>query len=82
MDRILADDFVLATGAAKPYTKDDLFAEARLIAEHSRAETQERLALIQAHRCHETQGYYFSRPVVSHRFAKLRETGIPFPILE
>jgi Domain of unknown function (DUF4440) len=29
MDRILADDFVLITGAGKKYTKTDLLAEAR-----------------------------------------------------
>jgi diguanylate cyclase (GGDEF)-like protein len=47
----------------------------RVIAEG--VETQDQLAFLQAHRCDEAQGYYFSRPVVSQQFAKLLETGIP-----
>jgi diguanylate cyclase (GGDEF)-like protein/PAS domain S-box-containing protein len=47
----------------------------RVIAEG--VETQEELAFLQAHQCHEAQGYYFSKPVLPRQFAKLLETGIP-----
>jgi EAL domain-containing protein (putative c-di-GMP-specific phosphodiesterase class I) len=46
----------------------------RVIAEG--VETQEELAFLRAHQCHEAQGYYFSKPVPPHQFAKLLETGI------
>ena len=46
----------------------------RVIAEG--VETQEELAFLRAHQCHEAQGYYFSKPVLPHQFAKLLETGI------
>ena len=47
----------------------------RVVAEG--VETREELAFLQAHRCDEAQGYYFSRPVLPQQFAKLLETGIP-----
>jgi EAL domain-containing protein (putative c-di-GMP-specific phosphodiesterase class I) len=46
----------------------------RIVAEG--VETQRELAFLQAHRCDEAQGYYFSRPVPPNQFAKLLETGI------
>jgi diguanylate cyclase (GGDEF)-like protein/PAS domain S-box-containing protein len=46
----------------------------RVIAEG--VETQEELAFLQVHQCHEAQGYYFSKPVPSDQFAKLLESGI------
>ena len=46
----------------------------RVIAEG--VETQEQLAFLQAHKCDEAQGYYFSRPVLPEQFAKLLKTGI------
>ena len=46
----------------------------RVIAEG--VETQEELAFLRAHQCHEAQGYYFSKPVLPDQFAKLLETGI------
>jgi EAL domain-containing protein (putative c-di-GMP-specific phosphodiesterase class I) len=46
----------------------------RVVAEG--VETQEQLAFLQAHKCDEAQGYYFSRPVVPEVFARLLETGI------
>ena len=46
----------------------------RVIAEG--VETREEMAFLQAHQCHEAQGYYFSKPVPPHQFAKLLETGI------
>jgi len=39
-------------------------------------ETEEQMAFLQAHACDEAQGYYFSKPVAAHKFAKLLETGI------
>jgi EAL domain-containing protein (putative c-di-GMP-specific phosphodiesterase class I) len=42
-------------------------------------ETEEQMTFLQAHGCDEAQGYYFSKPIVAHQFAKLLETGIaPF----
>jgi diguanylate cyclase (GGDEF)-like protein len=42
-------------------------------------ETEEQIRFLQAHSCDEGQGYYFSKPVVAHQFAKLLETGVaPF----
>ena len=46
----------------------------RIIAEG--VETQEQLAFLQAAGCDEGQGYYFSRPVASHQFAKLLQARI------
>jgi diguanylate cyclase (GGDEF)-like protein/PAS domain S-box-containing protein len=46
----------------------------RVVAEG--VETQEQLAFLQTHHCDEAQGYYFSRPVLPGKFAKLLETGI------
>jgi diguanylate cyclase (GGDEF)-like protein/PAS domain S-box-containing protein len=46
----------------------------RVVAEG--VETQEQLAFLQAHQCDEAQGYYFSRPVLPEKFAKLLGTGI------
>jgi diguanylate cyclase len=46
----------------------------RVIAEG--VETREELEFLQAHRCDEGQGYYFSRPILPEQFAKLLETGI------
>ncbi|HXN23874.1 MAG TPA: EAL domain-containing protein [Candidatus Dormibacteraeota bacterium] len=51
----------------------------RVVAEG--VETQEELAFLQAHQCDEAQGYYFSRPVTPHLFAKLLETGISEKVL-
>ncbi len=47
----------------------------RVVAEG--VETPEELAFLQAHRCDEAQGYYFSRPVPAEEFARLLENGIP-----
>jgi len=47
----------------------------RVIAEG--VETREQLAFLQAQRCGEGQGYYFSHPVVAEQFAKLLDTGMP-----
>ena len=42
-------------------------------------ETEEQMTFLQARGCDEAQGYYFSKPIVAHQFAKLLETGIaPF----
>jgi len=46
----------------------------RVIAEG--VETIEDLAFLQAHKCDEAQGYYFSVPVASQQFATLLESGI------
>ena len=45
----------------------------RVIAEG--VETQTELVILQAQRCDEAQGYYFSRPIAAEQFAKLLETG-------
>jgi diguanylate cyclase len=46
----------------------------RVIAEG--VETREQLEFLQAQRCGEGQGYYFSRPVFAQQFEKLLEGGI------
>ena len=46
----------------------------RVVAEG--VETQEELAFLQAHRCEEAQGYYFSAPVPPQQFASLLATGV------
>jgi diguanylate cyclase (GGDEF)-like protein/PAS domain S-box-containing protein len=46
----------------------------RVVAEG--VETQEELAFLQAHKCDEAQGYYFSAPVPPQQFAKMLKTGI------
>jgi diguanylate cyclase (GGDEF)-like protein len=49
----------------------------RVIAEG--VETEGQIKFLQAHSSDEAQGYYFSKPVVAHQFAKLLETGVaPF----
>jgi diguanylate cyclase (GGDEF)-like protein/PAS domain S-box-containing protein len=40
-------------------------------------ETREELSFLQAHECDEAQGYYFSRPVLPQKFAKLLEADMP-----
>jgi len=45
----------------------------RVVAEG--VETQGELSFLQANRCKEAQGYYFSRPVLPHEFAKLLAIG-------
>jgi EAL domain-containing protein (putative c-di-GMP-specific phosphodiesterase class I) len=49
----------------------------RVVAEG--VETREQLAFLQDHECDEAQGYYFSRPLLPQRFARLLRTGIPAP---
>jgi diguanylate cyclase (GGDEF)-like protein/PAS domain S-box-containing protein len=51
----------------------------RVIAEG--VETQEELAFLQAHRCEEAQGYYFSRPVPPQQFAAVLKSGVSETIL-
>ena len=51
----------------------------RVIAEG--VETREQLAFLQAQRCGEGQGYYFSRPLVAEQFIRLLETGLPGRVL-
>jgi EAL domain-containing protein (putative c-di-GMP-specific phosphodiesterase class I) len=46
----------------------------RVIAEG--IETHEQLTFLQAHRCAEGQGYFFSRPLAAAQFAHLLQTGI------
>jgi EAL domain-containing protein (putative c-di-GMP-specific phosphodiesterase class I) len=46
----------------------------RVIAEG--VETRAQLAFLQAQRCDEAQGFYFSHPVAAERFTKLLRTGI------
>jgi diguanylate cyclase (GGDEF)-like protein/PAS domain S-box-containing protein len=46
----------------------------RVVAEG--VETPEELAFLQAHRCDEAQGYYFSRPLAAAQFAHLLQLGI------
>jgi len=42
-------------------------------------ETEEQVTFLQAHRCDEAQGYYFSKPLLAPQFAKLLEAGMaPF----
>ena len=47
----------------------------RVVAEG--VETLEETEFLQAHRCDEAQGYFFSRPVPAEQFAELLTTGIP-----
>jgi diguanylate cyclase (GGDEF)-like protein/PAS domain S-box-containing protein len=49
----------------------------RVVAEG--VETPEQLAFLQAHQCDESQGFYFSRPVLPQQFAEMLRTGIPVP---
>lgn len=51
----------------------------RVIAEG--VETREQLAFLQAQRCGEGQGYYFSVPLVAEQFATLLDNGIPGTVL-
>ena len=46
----------------------------RVVAEG--VETLEELAFLQAHQCHEAQGFYFSRPVDPQHFAQLLTVGM------
>ena len=46
----------------------------RVVAEG--VETQKQMSFLQAHKCDEAQGYFFSRPVPAEQFAKLLKTGI------
>jgi diguanylate cyclase (GGDEF)-like protein len=50
----------------------------RVVAEG--VETPRELAFLQARGCEEAQGFYFSRPVIAQRFAKLLATGLPEPV--
>jgi EAL domain-containing protein (putative c-di-GMP-specific phosphodiesterase class I) len=49
----------------------------RVVAEG--VETPEQLAFLQAHQCDESQGFYFSRPVLPQQFAEMLRTGIQIP---
>jgi diguanylate cyclase (GGDEF)-like protein/PAS domain S-box-containing protein len=51
----------------------------RIVAEG--VETHEELAFLQAHKCDEAQGYYFSRPLLPQQFTQLLETGISQTVL-
>ena len=51
----------------------------RVVAEG--VETPEELAFLQAHRCDEAQGYYFSRPLAAPQFAQLLQLGIAENVL-
>ncbi|NDQ55533.1 MAG: EAL domain-containing protein [Acidipila sp.] len=48
--------------------------ELRVVAEG--VETAQELAFLQSLQCDQAQGYYFSRPVLPHKFARLLQTGI------
>jgi EAL domain-containing protein (putative c-di-GMP-specific phosphodiesterase class I) len=52
----------------------------RVIAEG--VETKEQLAFLQAQRCGEGQGYYFSPPLVAEQFVKLLNTRLPGPVVQ
>jgi len=52
----------------------------RVVAEG--VETREQLAFLQAQRCCEGQGYYFSRPLVAEQFASLADTGLSGLVLQ
>lgn len=43
-------------------------------------ETLEELQFLQAHQCHEAQGYYFSRPIPAPNFAQLLKKGSASPL--
>jgi diguanylate cyclase (GGDEF)-like protein len=47
----------------------------RVVAEG--VETREQLAFLQAQRCSEGQGFYFSRPLAAEQFARVIQTGTP-----
>jgi len=49
----------------------------RVIAEG--VETKEQFAFLQAQRCGEGQGYYFSRPLVAEQFVRLLPAGLAVP---
>jgi EAL domain-containing protein (putative c-di-GMP-specific phosphodiesterase class I) len=51
----------------------------RVVAEG--VETKQELAFLQAHKCDEAQGYYFSKALPSDQFAQLLETGIADGVL-
>jgi diguanylate cyclase (GGDEF)-like protein/PAS domain S-box-containing protein len=52
----------------------------RVIAEG--VETEEQVAFLRTQGCGEGQGYYFSRPLADVQFVRLREPGLPRPILQ
>jgi EAL domain-containing protein (putative c-di-GMP-specific phosphodiesterase class I) len=52
----------------------------RVVAEG--VETVEQLAFLQAQRCGEGQGYYFSRPLIAEQFVRLLETRQPGVVFE
>jgi PAS domain S-box-containing protein len=52
----------------------------RVIAEG--VETREQLAFLQAQRCGEGQGYYFSPPLVAEKFVRVLETGLGELVLQ
>ena len=52
----------------------------RVVAEG--VETREQLAFLQAQRCCEGQGYYFSRPLVAEQFVRLLDTGLSGLVLQ